>query len=218
MNGLLCCVVQLLCCVYNENWICKGTMTDTRVTSIIIVYRQRIYKPYVPSTTYVWATPGANGAPNKLFIAFLFSDDVVGVQLFKDVGLIPNSMACCKCGPQLSWCVNSSVKVVYWWRYLRLISASACRASTSVSHGTRFQQNNLIFIEVLLTTYDIFRRDPPNTIQQEHLFCSATISEWAKLCREVMLDYVPGSSQKIFSPKKTVEIDDSKFRRRKYTK
>jgi len=26
-------------------------MTDTRVTSIIIVYRQRIYKPYVPSMT-----------------------------------------------------------------------------------------------------------------------------------------------------------------------
>ena len=66
--------------------------------------------------------------------------------------------------------------------------------------------------------YDIVQRDPPNTIHQDLLFWSAAISEWAKLCREVMLDYVPGSSQKIFGPKKTVEIDDSKFGRRKYTK
>ena len=76
----------------------------------------------------------------------------------------------------------------------------------------------MIFIEVLLTTYDIFRRDPPNTIQQEHLFGSATISEWAKLCREVMLDYVLGSSQKIFGPKKTVEVDESNFGRGKYNR
>jgi hypothetical protein len=88
-------------------------MTDTRVTSIIIIYRQRIYKPYVSSTTYGRATLGANVAPNKLFITFLFSGDDVRVQFFKDVGLIPNSMVCCKCGPQMSWCVDSSVKVVY---------------------------------------------------------------------------------------------------------
>jgi len=73
-------------------------------------------------------------------------------------------------------------------------------------------------MEVLLLTYDIVHRDHPNTIQQEHLFCSATINESVKVGREVMLDYVPGSFQKIFGPKKTVEIDDSMFGRRQYNR
>jgi hypothetical protein len=73
-------------------------------------------------------------------------------------------------------------------------------------------------MEVLFLTYDIVRRVPAHTIQQEHQFDSATITDWAKLCREVMLDYVLSSSQKIGSPNKTVEIDESKFGRRKYNR
>jgi hypothetical protein len=73
-------------------------------------------------------------------------------------------------------------------------------------------------MEVMLLTYDIIRRVPAHTIQQEHQFGSSTITEWAKLCREVMLDYVLGSSQKIGGPNKTVEIDENKFGRRKYNR
>jgi len=40
-------------------------------------------------------------------------------------------------------------------------------------------------MEVLLLTY-IVRRVPAHTVQQEHQFGSATITDWAKLCREVM--------------------------------
>jgi hypothetical protein len=49
-------------------------------------------KPYVPSTTFGSPTLGANRVVNKLFIAFLFSDPDVGVQLLKDVGLIKSCM------------------------------------------------------------------------------------------------------------------------------
>jgi hypothetical protein len=34
-------------------------------------------KPFVPATTNGRATLGADGVPNKLFIAFLFSDNAV---------------------------------------------------------------------------------------------------------------------------------------------
>jgi hypothetical protein len=46
----------------------------------------------LPSTTYGRVTLGANGVPNKLFIAFMFSDHDVDVLFLKDVGLIPNNM------------------------------------------------------------------------------------------------------------------------------
>jgi hypothetical protein len=42
-------------------------------------------------------------------------------------------------------------------------------------------------MEVLLLTYDIVRRVPAHTIHQEDQFGSPTITERAKLCREVML-------------------------------
>ena len=127
-------------------------------------------------------------------------------------------MVCCKWGSQTPWHVDSSVQYGYWWRCLRAISASACRASTSIRQGTRFQQNNLNFMDVLLLTYDTVHRVPAYNIQRVLQFGCATINEWDKLCRGVMLKYMLGSSQIIGGPNKTFEIDDSKFGRRKYNR
>ena len=193
-------------------------MTDIGVTSIITTYRQRISaKPYVSSATYGRTTMGPSGVPNKMFITFLFSDHDVGVQFLKFVGLYPSSMVCCKCGWQMTWCVDSIVKDGYRGRYMTAISASTCRVSTSVRHGTRFQQSNMNFMEVVFLTH-IVRRVPARTIQQKHQFGSASITDWSKFCREVMFGYVLVSPQKIGCPNKTVEIDESKFARRKYNR
>ena len=204
-------VVHCVCCTWHSNLsivahlsICvlnkrlknnKGTMADTRVTSIISTYQEHISeKPYVLSTTYECATLGAIGVPNKLFIAFLFSDHNVGVQFWKDLGLITRNMVCCKCRSQVSWSVDASVKDRCWWPCRRAVCAFACRASISIRHGTWFQQSNLNFMEVLLLTYDYVHHVPAYAILQEHQFGSATISEWAKLCRETML---PSATAKI---------------------
>jgi len=47
-------------------------------------------------------------------------------------------------------------------------------------------------MEVLLLAY-IARRVSVHTIQREHQFGSATITDWAKLCREIM----PPATEKI---------------------
>jgi hypothetical protein len=51
-------------------------------------------------------------------------------------------------------------------------------------------------MEVLLLMYDIVRCVSAHTIQQDHHFDPATISDWAKPCREVMLDYVLAALRK----------------------
>ena len=73
-------------------------MADIRVTSVIQISKRILNsKLYVCSTTFRRAKLGAKDVPNKLFLAFLFSDPEVGVKFLKDVGLIRSSMVCCKC-------------------------------------------------------------------------------------------------------------------------
>jgi len=48
-------------------------------------------------------------------------------------------------------------------------------------------------MEVSFLTYDIVRRVPADTIQQEHQFGSPTLTDWANLCPEGMLDYILGN-------------------------
>jgi hypothetical protein len=115
----------------------------------------------------------------------VFSDHDVGVQILKDAGLIPSSMVCCNCGSQISWCVDTSVKGGYWRRCLRAISASLCHASTSVRHGSWFQQITWT-LWIFCSSRTSFAAFLLTLSRQEHQFGSATITDWAKLCREVM--------------------------------
>ena len=86
-------------------------MEEKRVISVIQTFERHLNsKPYVCSTTFGRATLGANGLPNKLILAFLFSDLDVGVQFLKDLELIRSRMVCCKCGFQMSWCVDTNRK------------------------------------------------------------------------------------------------------------
>jgi len=63
-------------------------MTDRRDTSVIETYERRFNsKPHVSS-----ATLGASCVPNKLFLALLFSNPDVAVQVLKDVGLFRSSL------------------------------------------------------------------------------------------------------------------------------
>jgi hypothetical protein len=58
----------------------------------------------------------------------------------------------------------------------------------------------------LYLTYNIVRRFPAHLIQQEYVFSSTTVTDWGMYCRETMLVYMEGCSEKIGGPNKTVEI------------
>jgi hypothetical protein len=64
-------------------------------------------------------------------------------------------------------------------------------------------------------TYDIVRRVPAHIIHKEYRFGPDTIAAWSQFCRETVLVYKEGCSEKIGGPNKTVEIYESKFGRSK---
>ena len=70
-------------------------------------------------------------------------------------------------------------------------------------------------MEVLLLTYDNVHIGPAHNIQRDIQIGSSTITKWDKVCRDFMLEYMLGSSQKIGGPNETVEIEESNFSRRK---
>jgi len=66
--------------------------------------------------------------------------------------------------------------------------------STSIKHGSWFQQSNLTFQEICFLTYDIVRRETAHQIQNEHCFRSHTVCDWGMFCRETMMVFMEGCS------------------------
>ena len=115
----------------------------------------------------------------------------------------------------MTWSVDRSIPEGFSWRCRRKVSGVQCSESKSIKHGSRFQQSNLAFQEILLISYDIVRREPAHQIQ-EYRLTSGTVTDWRLFCREAMLVFMEGCSEKIGGPNKIVEIDESNFGGRKY--
>ena len=155
---------------------------------------------------------------NAGFLTFLFNDKDLGIQFLKDVGLIRSKVPCNTCGHDMTWCADPTTTDGFRWRCRRKVAEAKFSQSKASRHGSWFQQIRLTFQEGLHLTYDIVRREPAHLIQEEHGFSSATVTDWGMFCRETMLLYMEGCSEKIGGPIKTIEIDDSVFGRRKYNR
>ena len=59
-------------------------------------------------------------------------------------------------------------------------------------------------------------REPALRIMEEYCLCSCTVADWGMFCRETMLVFMACCSEKLGGPNKIVEVDESKFGRRKY--
>ena len=70
----------------------------------------------------------------------------------------------------------------------------------------------------MVITYDILCCECAHQIGNEYNLSDHTVADWGMFCREAMLDYLAGSSQKIGGPTQIIEIDESKIGRRKYNR
>ena len=173
------------------------------VTNVIKEYQDRLREmPYVPKTSYRRDSLGYSGDANKNFLTFLFSDQATGIQFLKDVGLILSKVQCNSSGRDMTWYADPNVLDGFRWLCRRMVAGTRCSGSRSIRHGLFFQGSNLTLQEVLYLTYEILRREPAKHIQHEHHFSDHTIVDWGTFCRQTLLEYLEGSSEKIGGPNK----------------
>jgi hypothetical protein len=115
----------------------------------------------------------------------------------------------------LTWCANLNRRTVSDSDVEEELLSYALKRILSGMYGSWFQQRKLTFQEFMYLTYDIVRRVPAHIVHKKHRFGPNTIADWGLFCSETMLVYMEGCSEKIGGANKTVEIDESKFGRRK---
>ena len=156
-----------------------------------------------------------DGAVNRRFLRHLFLDFNIAIQFLKDTGLIRSQMTCETCGLDMTWSAIPQCRDRFWWRCRRR-AATVCSETQSIKYGSWFHHSCLTFQEVLFLTYEIVHNVPAKRILHEYGHGSATVTDWRQFVREAMAVYLQDNSQKIGGPDKTVDIDDSKFGKRKY--
>ena len=187
-----------------------------QIVEVVKQYEQRLrVLPFVPWFSYgrqmLW-----QGASNRLFFTYLFSDQAIATDFLKDVGLLWRKVLWNICDRGMTWSVDSKLAEEFFWRCRRRVAGTRCRGYASIRHGSWFQLSNLTLQEVLLLTYDIVCREPALKIQNEYCFSAHTVTDCGSFCRETMLEFLEGGSEKIGGPNKNPEIDEWKFGRRKY--
>jgi hypothetical protein len=170
----------------------------------------------VPDLSYLRRMVRGDGDPNRFFLTYLFTDRAVAIEFLQDVGLLRSQMPCNTCGRDMKWASDSSVREGFRWRCQKRVTGTKCNRSASIKHGSWFQRSNLTLLEILVITYDIVNREQALKIQLEYSLSAHTVADWGMFYRETMLVFVEGCSVKIGGPNKTVEIDESKFGRRKH--
>lgn len=97
-------------------------------------------------------------------------------------------------------------------------SNKACGKKVSIRHGSWFSNSNLPLETIILLTYFWVYRVEQAFVEHELAISHTTIVDWYNFSREVCICVLENFSKKIGGPGKIVEIDESKFGKRKYHK
>jgi len=186
---------------------------------IVARYEERMREmQMVPRLSYGRRLLRRDGAPNRMFLTLLFTRHELAIEFLKDVGLIPSRVQCNICERDMTWTADPTRNDGFRWRCRRSVARVRCRGTASIRDGSWFRLSNLTLLEIISITYDILRRDSAQQIENELDLSYHTVADWGMFCRETMLEFLEGSSQKIGGPNKIVEIDESKIGRRKYNR
>ena len=131
----------------------------------------------------------------------------------QDMGLLGKYYICPVCKGQMKWTSRADVQDKYTWR---------CRDKThdmrrSIRTGTWFSNSHLSLIKILWLTH-LWCSDVASTVIEHNIgVCHSTIVDWKSFCREVCVNLCD-NNDKLGGIGSIVEIDESKFGKRKYNR
>ena len=135
-------------------------------------------------------------------------------------GALPSSLGCA------SGCGNANLIKVgkhFYWRCQKNVKKASnrkrekCTFKQSVHKYTFFERSNLTIVQICKFVNLWIKNVPLCAIMEEcEIRGKATMTDWASFCREVCFDKMVLNAEPIGGPGKVVEIDESKFGKRKY--
>lgn len=147
------------------------------------------------------------------------------IRKLMEFGILPKEgeYFCERCQHPLKLRVDSSRIDGYRWfcdDYIvqRKQKRTRCNFTTSVRAGTFFAKSHLSLRVILKFIHFWIYNTPLNMIQFNLHLSSHTAVDFANFCREVVYDHMIINSKPLGGPGEHVEIDESKFGRRKYNK
>jgi hypothetical protein len=108
-----------------------------RIKQVVAEYEDSLRKmQWVPRFSYGRGMLGKDGAPNGLFLTYLFGDQELAIQFLKDVGLIRSKVQCNICERDTTWTADPNRPEEFTWRCRKIVAGVRCRGSASIRHGS----------------------------------------------------------------------------------
>ena len=130
-------------------------------------------------------------------------------------GLISDRYECPACKKDMKLCESGERGDGFIWRCRDKSHAAIKR---SVRGGSWFSGSRLSFLQILLLTHYWVRKLTFKNNSTESKVDRNTVTDWASFCREVCVEACVMASERIGGVGAIVEIDESKFGKRKYNR
>ncbi len=133
-----------------------------------------------------------------------------------DEKLIAKSRKCGHCNEMMKLVIANDRSDGFKWECRRQINGKRHRVEISIRKDSWFEKSNLTLEEIVKLTYWWCRGVSQEDIRHEVNVSEHTAVDWDSFCRESCEVTLLERENKIGGPGKTVQIDESKFGKRKY--
>lgn len=138
------------------------------------------------------------------------------IRWYMDQGLITSERVCGHWDKPMKLVECQDRSDGYKWECRRQEAGKRHKTEVSIRQGSWFEKSNMTVEEILKLTYWWCRDVKQEQIRHELNLASNTAVDWDSFCRETCEVTLLERKEKIGGPGKTVQIDESKFGKRKY--